>query len=199
MSRFIEQAIERAGLADVIPARRRGDLAAVRALVERGGAGEAGAIDLLVLGALADLVRRAENGQVVRVHEVHAPSVLWIDEAASELDLLRAVALARITGAVGGAVGVDWGRWGLELAQVALGFGATDLVGPITQKNGRLILEEELTKVKGKGMVARAALKRREIAALVRNAGRECELLDEHGGRVTAGDPPETAQEALHA
>ena len=74
---------------------------------------------------------------------------------------------------------MDWGTTGLELAQVALGFGATDLTGPITRKSGTLISEDELKKVKGQGMVAKAALKRREIGALVRNAGRLCEFTDD--------------------
>ena len=73
-------------------------------------------------------------------------------------------------------MGVDWGREGMELAQVALGFGATDLTGPITRKSGTLISEDELKKVKGQGMVAATALKRRELAALVHNAGRTCEF-----------------------
>jgi hypothetical protein len=179
MSRFIEQVIARAGLEPILVARRRGDLDRVRALMTS-LAGAAAEIDLLALGAVADAVRSLENGDVVRVHPhpTSASDVMWIREAATELDLLRAVAIARVTGPIASHVGVDWGRQGLELAQVALGFGATDLVGPMTRKNGLLILEEELKKVKGKGMVAASALKRNEIASLIRNAGRECEFMD---------------------
>src|SRR6185369_10937484 len=64
MSRFIENAIVRAGLADVIPARRSGDFETVRRLVSRD---RATPIDLLVLGALADMIRAEEAGEVVRV------------------------------------------------------------------------------------------------------------------------------------
>ena len=188
--RFIEQAMARAGLSPVQPARRRGDLDSVRALVS-----SLGEIDLLALGALADAIRTEENGDVVRIHPTASSDVVWIQEASSELELLRAVALARITGAVGGRVGVDWGRHGLELAPVALGFGATDLTGPITRKSGTLISEDELKKVKGQGMVAATALKRREIAALVRNAGRSCEFTDEAG---TATASTSAATEAAH-
>ncbi len=186
MTRFIEQAIARAGLDGVMPARARGDLDTVRALLA-----SAGEVDLLVLGAIADAVRAEEVGDVVRVFPDTSADVLWIDEAPNELALLRQVALARITGPRAVRVGLDWGQHGLELAQVALGFGVTDLTGPITRKSGALISTDELTKVKGKGMVARASLKRREIAALIGNAGRTSEFLEEtpsvaHDGREEA-------------
>lgn len=181
-SRFIEQALTRAGLGEILPARKAGDLAKVRALLPR-----AEEIDLLVLGALADAIRAEECGAVVRVHEnlgggaadSTERDVRWLRAATSELDLLRRIAVCRITSPAGTRIGVDWGRHGLELSQVALGFGATDLTGPIQRKAGSLISEDELKKVKGQGMVQQASLKRREIAALVRNAGREPELVDE--------------------
>jgi hypothetical protein len=177
VTRFIDRAIENAGLGDVVQARRDGDLSRARLAVE-----VAGTIDLLVLGALADSVRALENGDVVRVHETADGAVRWVRaleaEPPSELELLRLVALARITGEIGAAIGVDWGRHGLELAQVALGFGATDLTGPITRKSGLVILDDDKRRVKGEGMVAASALKRREIAALVRNAGRTCEFVE---------------------
>jgi hypothetical protein len=193
MTRFIEQAIQRAGLSGVIPARKRGDLDAVQRLLA--AAGERGGIDLLVLGALADAIRAEESGDVVRVHEAPTADVTW-PRGCSDLDVLRAIAVARATGPVRAPIGVDWGVSGLELAQVALGFGATDLTGPITRKNGLLIHEDDLRKVKGKGMVSATALKRREIAALVRNAGRTCEFVDEDGPSTAA---PEEAHGAAHA
>jgi hypothetical protein len=200
MTRFVEQAIERAGLAPVLEARRRGDVDGVRQLVA-----SLGDVDLLALGAVADAVRTEENGERVRVHPAASADVAWIREAASELLLLRAVALARITGPIGAWIGVDWGSQGLELAQVALGFGATDLTGPITRKNGLVILDDEKKKVKGQGMVAAASLKRAEIAALVRNAGRVCEFTDEQGEARAAPGSPESERltgrnnEVVHA
>ncbi len=191
MTRFIDQALARAGLSPVQPARRRGDLDSVRALL-----GSLGEIDLLALGALADAIRTEEHGDVVRIHPTASNDVVWIGEAASELELLRAVAVARITGPLRARIGVDWGRHGLEVAQVALGFGATDLTGPITRKSGTLISEDELKKVKGQGMVAATALKRREIAALVRNAGRACEFTDE--GDSASASTSAAATEAAH-
>jgi hypothetical protein len=187
MTRFVEQAIARAGLSSVIPSRARGDVDAVKALVA-----SLVEIDLLALGAVADAVRVAEAGDAVRVHPTASSDVRWIVDAGSELALLRQVAIARITGPIACRIGVDWGRHGLELAQVALGFGATDLTGPITRKSGVLISEDELKKVKGQGMVAATALKRREIAALIRNAARFCEFTDEalvgdNGGAAEGG------------
>ncbi len=191
MTRFVEQVIARAGLSPVLSARRRGDLEAVRALLA-----STSEIDLLVLGAIADAIRAEENGEVVRVHPTASSDVDWIVEEKTELDLLRAVAIARITAPAGARIGVDWERQGLEVAQVALGFGATDLTGPITRKSGVLISEDELKKVKGQGMVAASALKRREIAALVRNAGRTCEFTDEVSSSSTSTAP---TTEAAHA
>jgi hypothetical protein len=194
MSRFVEQAIARAGLAPILSSRMRGDLEAVRGLLA-----SLGDVDLLALGAVADAVRMRENGDVVRVYASADPAVHWIREAKAELDLLRSVALARVTGPVGARIGIDWGRHGLELAQVALGFGATDLTGPITRKSGDLIHEDDLRKVKGQGMVAATALKRREIAALVQNAGRSCEFVDEAPPRAADAPTLQSTGDAAHA
>lgn len=194
MSRFIDKAIERAGLSPIFVLRAAGDLDAVRSLLA------SAETDLLVLGALADTIRSKENGDVVRVHPTADASVTWIRRTGAELDLLRAVAIARITTERGTKIGVDWSEHGLELAQVALGFGATDLTGPITKKSGTLISADDLKKVKGEGMVASAALKRKEIAALIRSAGRECVMTDEsRDGEEHAVSPATHPLEAAHA
>lgn len=176
MSRFIEEAITKAGMAPVLAARRAGDLDTVRSTVASWGVA-----DLLVLGAVADLVRAEDVGEVVRIHE-HASRVAaagdaeltWVDASvhASELEFLRAVAVARIAARKGARIGVDWSKCGLELAQVALGFGASDMRGPITRKSGLPIYADEKLKVKGQGMVELASIKRQEIGALVTHAGR---------------------------
>ena len=183
MSRFVEQAIERAGLGAVFEIRRTGDLAQIPGLLEA-----AGQVDILILGALADALRAAETDDVVHVHPHAEPGVVWVPKGASELDVLFAVATARITGPRHARIGVDWGETGMELAQVALGFGATDLTGPITRKNGALISEDDLKKVKGQGMVHATALKRKEIAALLKNAGRACVFTDEPATPARAHD-----------
>ncbi len=191
MTRFLEDAIGRAGLGPVLALRRVGDVDGVKRHVEA-----LRKADLLPLGALADLVRAEEIGDVVRIHTAATPSerdVTWIDDK-SDLDVLRAVAIARITAPRGGRIGVDWAKHGLELAQVGLGFGASDLKGPITKKSGLPIYENEAKKVKGQGMVELSALKKREIALLVQHAGRMPVFVGEDGRLVA---PPR--EEATHA
>ena len=176
MSRFIEEAIAKAGLTPMLTARRAGDLEAVR-----GTARSWGKADLLVLGAVADTVRVEDVGELVRIHD-HAPrggasgdaEITWVDASAyaSELEFLRAVAVARIVALNGPRIGVDWSKCGMELAQVALGFGASELRGPITRKSGLPIYADEKLKVKGQGMVELSSIKRQEIGALVTHAGR---------------------------
>jgi hypothetical protein len=183
--RFVERAIASAGLMPVLEARRAGDLTSVRAHVD-----DLRAADLLVLGAIADAVRVQEIGSLVRVHVGRDPSVSWIT-AEDELDLLRQTALARILGERGAAIGIDWGKNGLELAQVALGFGASDLAGPIVKKSGLVVLDTDLRKVKGKGVVPLATLKKAEIARLIESAGRTPRFVDEEVASVAA--------EAAHA
>jgi hypothetical protein len=176
VSRFIDEEIAKAGLAPVLAARRAGDFEAVRSTVASWGAA-----DLLVLGAVADALRVEDVGEVVRIHE-HAPrgaaqaelEITWVDASlhVSELEFLRAVAVARITARSGPRIGIDWSRCGMELAQVALGFGASEMRGPITRKSGLPIYADEKLKVKGQGMVELSSIKRQEIAALVTHAGR---------------------------
>lgn len=170
MKRFIELAVERAGLEPVLAARRSGRVALAAELLA-----SLGEVDLLALGAAADTVRAAEVGDLVRVHEGEAASgrVVWIPRRGqSELALLREVAVARLSRGAAVRVGVDWSALGLEFAQVALGFGASDLTGPITKKSGLPILGGEAKRVKGEGLVELADLRRKEIERLLTCAGR---------------------------
>ncbi len=132
--------------------------------------------DLLVLGSMADELRRTELGDDVRVFaNVTAPSdarTIEVPKAATGLEFLRAVALARISSAPGTHVRIDWSKVGLELAQVALGFGADELVGDIANKRGLPIAEDETKKVKGQGMVDVRSLKKKELATLLSYSGR---------------------------
>jgi hypothetical protein len=191
VTRFVRDAIARAGLAPVLAAKDRGDLSALRRTAEAWGAA-----DLLVLGAVADLARHEEVGDVVRIHTTRTSAerdAVWI-EAASDLELLRAVAVARILSPRGGRVGVDWSSRGLEVAQVALGFGASDLRGAVTRKSGLPILEGEARRVKGQGMTSLQTLQKRRIALLVEHAGRVPVFVGEDGRLVA---PPR--EEASHA
>jgi hypothetical protein len=167
MTPLVERLLLREGLLEVLAARQKGEdcRAFERRLLQA---------DLLALGALADIVRRDEVGSVVRLHVGgHVP-----DDAlrARGLDLLRAVAIARVLGSRAAAVCVDFGATGLEIAQVALGFGASALAGPIADRRGLPIAEDAQKKVKGKGLVALRALKQEELATLVRRSGREAVL-----------------------
>ena len=180
MSRFVEESIAKGGLLPVLLAHRAGDLAAVRAAQPTWSAA-----DLLLLGAIADTVRAEDGGDTVSIHEqhggAHGADVTWVApvKGVSEIDTLRAVAVARIAAAKSARVGVDWSQCGMELAQVALGFGASDLRGPITRKSGLPIYEDETTKVKGQGQVELRSIKKREIAALITHAGRVAVFVDD--------------------
>lgn len=190
MTRFVEDTIRRAGLLPLLNARRAGELETVR-----GTLATYKNADLLLLGALADMVRAEEVGEVVNVHAAsRGTTVTWVDTEGSELDLLRAVAIARITADKAARVGVDWGRRGLELAQVALGFGASDLAGPIRKKSGLPILADEAKKVKGQGMVELATLKKREIALLLKHQGRLAVFVDDEGANTARHDARESSE-----
>ena len=163
MTPLVERALLREGLLDVLEARRTG--ADLRAFEKR-----LKDVDLLALGALADMVRRDEVGPVVHIHLGKMPEDAI---SARGLDVLRAAAIARVLGPRGARVCVDFGASGLEIAQVALGFGANELAGPIANRRGLPIAEDAQKKVKGKGMVALRALQQEEILTLVRRAKRE--------------------------
>ncbi len=157
-------------------------------------------LDLLVLGALADRLRAAERGDVVRVHldrlsgetagETSAKTFgrSDLDAAGDGSSLLRAVAVARLSGERGASIRVDAEGLGLQLAQVALAFGADELVAPI----GRLSLE-----VYGEGdsnANDRAVLRERELCALVVAAGRTPRVVEHRGGEAVERDPDTTTQ-----
>ena len=173
MSTLIDGAIERAGLTDVLEARRNGR-------IDAGVEGRLRSADLLALGALADRVRAEEIGEAVSIYtrptdEDAAVVVLPAEgRELTGLELLREVAVARITGPRGVRVRVDWTRSGLELAQVALGFGASELSGFIANKRGLPMAEGEKLGVLGKKSRLEAAetVKRRELEGFVRRAGR---------------------------
>ena len=166
MTPLVLRALESEGLLEVLEARKRGeDLRAYEPRLEQ--------VDLLALGALADQVRAEEVGKAVVLHVDQAPpdGLMILRERGPAL--LRAVAIARLFGPRGARVCVDFGATGLEIAQVALGFGASELAGPIANRRGLPIAEDAQKKVKGQGMVSIRALKRDELATLVRRADRE--------------------------
>ena len=176
VSALVERAIAAAGLEDIAVARRIGALSPSQ--VER-----LRQADLLALGALADVVRSEEVGADVKIFADGAPAgspderlVVLPSEgsvALTGLELLREVAVARVVAPPAARVRVDWGRCGLELAQVALGFGASELVGPIANKRGLPLAEGEMLGVgKKSGWEPAELVKRRELAACVERGGR---------------------------
>jgi hypothetical protein len=172
VSALVDGAIQGADLGPVLAARQSGTLGEAHvALLRR--------VDLLALGALADKVRAEEVGEEVVIHTGEPPTddgVVALPAPGADvtgLELLREVAIARVCAPRGARVRVDWTRCGLELAQVALGFGANELAGRLASKKGLPLVEGERL---GVGKLSRlelaAVVKRRELEGFVRSAGR---------------------------
>jgi 2-iminoacetate synthase ThiH len=179
MSVLVDRALDVAGLGGALEARRSGDVGV--ALLDR-----LRSADLLALGALADRVRKAEVGDDVRIYLEEAPpvgpSVVLLPDGEGDvtgLELLRQVAIARISGPKGANVRVDFLRCGLELAQVAVGFGANELVGRVANKRGLPLAEGEKLGVGKKSRWEDAeVVKRSELAGFVLRAGRTPVFMD---------------------
>src|SRR5262245_51239692 len=160
-SKLVLEALERAGLGPVLARRERGEVPDDDEVVEL-----LAGVDILALGAAADLARRRECGPEVRIFVPCAPpanaimTVLGEREAARGTELLRATAVLRLTGPIGQSIVLDFGVVGLEIAQVGLSFGATDLAGPIGSSKGLLIADD-----------SKKMIKRRELAGFVERAG----------------------------
>jgi hypothetical protein len=181
MSVFVEKAIAEAGLAGVLDARRLGPLADSDVARLRDA-------DLLVLGALADHIRSKEVGPIVRIFtsdvpETGSPRSLRVlpspgQSGLTGLELLREVAVARVTLPPGTRIRVDFDACGLEIAQIALGFGADELGGHVANKRGLPFAEGELAGVGKKSRLESAVVvKEREIAGFVVRAGRTPEFV----------------------
>ncbi len=168
MTPLVERALLREGLLEVLDARRAGNAHGFERRLRDA--------DLLAVGALADAIRREEVGDVVALHLTSTPAYAMHGRG---LELVREVAIARILGARGARVCVDFGASGLEVAQVALGFGASELSGPIANRRGLPIADDATKKVKGQGMVSLKALKQEELATIVRRAGRTPRFVEE--------------------
>ena len=130
MKALVAAAIAEAGLGDIFEARRAGNMAAVHALLPT-----LEAADLLAVGALADEIRKLEVGVEVRIFtsalsdeaDVIDVKSREIRDTSQGLALLRDVAIARITGPAAARVRIDAMACGIQLGQVALGFGASEL------------------------------------------------------------------------
>ena len=114
--------IEAASLGDVVVARCRGESLS-ESQIEK-----ANAADVLALAAAADVVRRADCGDEVRVFRLAPGDAVIVDAGGrAGTALLRHVALTRLLAPAKSRVVVDVGRFG-PLAQIALSFGASDLL-----------------------------------------------------------------------
>jgi hypothetical protein len=179
VSVLVDRALDAAGLTTVLLARRAGRVAEVPVARLRDA-------DLLALGALADRIRAEEVGDEVRIYLREPPDdderVVVVPGEASDatgLELLRDVAIARVLGPRAARVRVDWARCGLELAQVALGFGADELIGRVASKRGLPLAEGELLGVgKRSALLPAEVVKRNELAGFVARAGRKPVMVD---------------------
>lgn len=161
-SKLVLDAVTAAGLGPVLARRERGEVPDDDAVVEL-----LASVDILALGAAADLARRRECSPEVRIFVPAAPpanaivTVLGEREAARGTALLRGIAILRLSGPIGQSIVLDFGVLGLPIAQVGLSFGATDLAGSIGSPRGLPVLADDQKKI----------VKRREIAAYVERAG----------------------------
>lgn len=154
---------------------------------------EAAGLDLLVLGALADRLRCAERGDVVRLHldrpaddGVRTFGRTELEAAGDAQVLLRSIAIARLAGERGAPIRIDAEGLGLPLAQVALAYGADEIVVLV----GRVALE-----VFGGDDVSakeKAVLRERELCTLIRSAGRTPRIVEHRHGEAFERDPDVT-------
>ncbi len=179
-SRVLTRAFAEAGVDGFLAARLAGDeTPAIRASI----AAKLGSLDILVLGALADRVRVAEakRGDAVRIHvdppgRSDAMTLPRFDPVAGGQAFLRSVARARIEGAAGAALRVDVDDVGLQLAQVALAYGADELVYMHSRRGrGLAVLGAEGDEL------AAAVVRERELAALLSAIGRPPRFVEWHG------------------
>jgi hypothetical protein len=207
----VARALRAAGLADLIHLDARN---AARATPEALRA-RVRAADLLAVGALADLIRAQEVGDGVRLTLVDGES-RNIDRAAAAstglpnetpstsglgaqeprgMAFLREVAEHRIVGPAGATVCVDFNVVGIEVAQVALCFGANEWRGEVRSKRGLPIADDDVTAVGKKSQwEPMIQTKRRELAELIARAGRTVLPGDELDASATLRKtPPRTS------
>jgi hypothetical protein len=147
---------------------------------------------LAVVGAIADHARELWCGERVRILP---PSVAAKEPAATlalragdtGLALLREVAIKRLTTLPSTHVRIDWAPTGMELVQAALLFGADEIVGAIATKAGLPLAEN-----------AARALRRADVAGLIKRAGRLPVFVSE-SGREALIDAPDALPPAHRA
>lgn len=177
MSPLVTKALEKAGLADLAQARLRGEIFPEARLADLVKA------DLLALGAFADAVRARAAGDDVHFRKGDERDVVWVkrDEPGADgsgLGVLRRVAILRIVSPDHVRIGVNYTDTGLELAQVSLGFGASELTGVLANKRGLPIADDATKRVKGQGQVSAQTLQKKELATVLGYVGKKA-IFDE--------------------
>jgi 2-iminoacetate synthase ThiH len=162
-SKLVARALETSGLDTILRSREQGHPQAGEAVLEL-----LSRADILALGAAADQSRRRECSADTFIYipsaptSIPAPITIDAREPLRGTALLRKIATLRLTGEIGARIVVDWAAVGLEIAQIALSFGATDLAGPIASRRGLPMVDSDDQK---------KLVKRREIAGYVERAG----------------------------
>jgi hypothetical protein len=185
-SNLVLEALERAGLGPVLARRERGEVPDDNEVIEL-----LASADILALGAAADVARRRECSPEVRIFMPSAPpanaivTVLGEREAARGTELLRAIAVLRLTGPIGQSIVLDFGVLGLEIAQVGLSFGATDMAGQIGSGRGLPVVDD-----------SKKVIKRREIAGFVERAGFRAVFVNRDAPAVSGNAAPAAGDHA---
>ena len=167
MGKVFSRALAQAGLSDLQDRALSGEPLSQAELARLEGA------DLLLVAGLADVMRAQFRGDLVsflRSSAVREPELRLFKGVATEhgatgADVLRELALLRLSTQPSTGIAVSVEALGLELAQTALLFGADTLVGDLNNARTLPLLD---------GVAAR----RHELAGLVARSGR----------RVTFGD-----------
>jgi hypothetical protein len=174
MHTLIDRALAREGLTALLELRLAGTLdAAARASL----AARLDAIDVLLLGAMADRVRARDRGDVVQLHldrpaDLGAPGVVEFGAAEAKLSgqqLTREVARARLLGVAGLTIRMDVPALGLTRAQLGLPFGADALIAPLGEL-GFAVFDDE-GEADGQRRIE-DLLRERELASVIVGAGR---------------------------
>lgn len=181
MSPLIRKALESSGLMEIAKARLAG------ATLPDDAREKLSSADLLALGALADAVRTKVAGDTVRLFGAKGAgraAIRWIrrDEPGTDgagLGLLRRVAVERVLSGDDVHIGVSYTDTGLELAQVALGFGASELTGVLANKRGLPIASDATKRVKGQGQVSAQLLQQKELEQVLGYVGRRAVFVDD--------------------
>jgi hypothetical protein len=167
---LIELALSQANANDLVKRRSAGRSLSANELEQLSS------LDLLVLGAAADRVRQADCGDEVRVYVGRTPLAserfLLVDDLEGKrgTDLFRHLAALRLSSPAGARVCLAYDQVGIEIAQVALAFGVSDLAGPVRGKNA-LPLSSDAQK---------ALTRRAEIAGYIARAKRTAVFVDVH-------------------